>query len=279
MTSSIIKVQSLKYKYEQSNDYALSDLSFNIKESSWTAIVGQNGSGKSTLTKLLNGILVTDEGSIKIDNIKLTEDTIWDIRKRIGIVFQNPDNQFVGATVEDDVAFGLENMGMEPEKMHVRVHKALEMVNMLDFVKRDPQSLSGGQKQRVAIAGIIALEPKIIILDEATSMLDPSGRKEIMQTIATLKEKLNLTVVSITHDVEEVLLADDVLVINQGVLLRQGSPENVFMDDELLKKSGLDLPFTLTLQRKLIEEKININSSWIDEEGLVEELWKYHLNK
>lgn len=279
MTSSIIEVQSLKYKYEQSNDYALSNLSFNIKAGSWTAIVGQNGSGKSTLTKLLNGILVTDEGSIKIDNIELTEDTIWDIRKRIGIVFQNPDNQFVGATVEDDVAFGLENMGMEPKKMRVRVHDALEMVNMLDFAKRDPQSLSGGQKQRVAIAGIIALEPKIVILDEATSMLDPSGRKEIMQTIATLKQKLDLTVVSITHDVEEVLLADDVLVINQGELLRQGSPENVFMDDELLKTSGLDLPFTLTLQRKLIEEKINIDSNWIDEEGLVEELWKYHLNK
>lgn len=279
MTSSIIEVQSLKYKYEQSNDYALSNLSFNIKAGSWTAIVGQNGSGKSTLTKLLNGILVTDEGSIKIDNIELTENTIWDIRKRIGIVFQNPDNQFVGATVEDDVAFGLENMGMEPKKMRVRVHDALEMLNMLDFAKRDPQSLSGGQKQRVAIAGIIALEPKIVILDEATSMLDPSGRKEIMQTIATLKQKLDLTVVSITHDVEEVLLADDVLVINQGELLRQGSPENVFMDDELLKTSGLDLPFTLTLQRKLIEEKINIDSNWIDEEGLVEELWKYHLNK
>lgn len=279
MNNSIIKINKLNYRYEEATELALKDVSIEMKENSWISIVGQNGSGKSTLTKLLNGILQTDQGEITVNDIKLTEDSIWDIRKIMGIVFQNPDNQFVGATVEDDVAFGLENQSIPQAEMKNRVLEALKKVQMEDFAKRDPQSLSGGQKQRVAIAGVIALKPKIIILDEATSMLDPSGRHEIIQTIKDLKDELQLTVISITHDVEEVTFSDDVLVINNGVVLEQNTPEKIFTDEELLKHAGLELPFVQDVQKKLITQGVGISSTWQDEEGLINEIWKYHSNK
>ncbi|MGR3742222.1 energy-coupling factor ABC transporter ATP-binding protein [Companilactobacillus sp. DQM5] len=279
MTNPIIEISKLNYKYDESTENVLSDINLRIKEKSWTAIVGQNGSGKSTLTKLLNGILQTDSGTIKIDNIKLTNETIWDIRSKMGIVFQNPDNQFVGATVEDDVAFGLENQSVPQSEMKSKVMDALDKVQMTDFANRDPQSLSGGQKQRVAIAGIIALEPKIIILDEATSMLDPSGRYEIIDIIKKLKDELDLTVLSITHDVEEVTVADDVLVLSKGKILKQDKPENIFTDEKLLKQAGLELPFVQKVQQRLISRGINISNDWMNEERLVNEIWKYHLNK
>ncbi|MDO1604529.1 energy-coupling factor ABC transporter ATP-binding protein [Lactobacillus sp. YT155] len=279
MATPIIEINNLNYQYEENTQLALSDVSLQIMKNSWTAIVGQNGSGKSTLAKLLNGILQAEHGTIKVDDEVLTPETVWNIRKKMGIVFQNPDNQFVGATVEDDVAFGLENQSMDPGQMRVKVKEALAKVNMSDFLTRDPQSLSGGQKQRVAIAGVIALEPEIIILDEATSMLDPSGRLEIIQTIQQLKEELNLTVLSITHDVDEVTLADDVVVLTNGELLDQDTPEKVFTNQALLTKAGLELPFIREVQQRLIEHGVKISDNWRNEKELVDELWQYHLKK
>ncbi|GKQ42235.1 energy-coupling factor transporter ATP-binding protein EcfA1 [Companilactobacillus sp. RD055328] len=279
MTNSIIQINDLNYRYEEAADNALKNITVDIEQNSWTAIVGQNGSGKSTLTKLLNGILQTNEGKIVVNGMELTDETVWDIRKVIGIVFQNPDNQFVGATVEDDVAFGLENQGIAQSEMKERVISALKKVRMEEFATRDPQSLSGGQKQRVAIAGVIALEPKIIILDEATSMLDPSGRREIIQIIQGLRKELDLTVISITHDVEEVTLASDVLVLSKGVILKKDSPEKIFTDKDLLIKAGLQLPFVQDVQQQLIAKGVSIPDTWHDEEGLIEEIWKSHLNK
>ena len=211
MTLNSIDVKHLKFKYDDNQDnYTLDDLSFHVKQSEWLSIIGHNGSGKSTTVRLIDGLLAAESGDIFVENELLTEDNVWNIRQKIGMVFQNPDNQFVGATVEDDVAFGLENKGIPLEEMQSRVKEALQLVGMSDFADREPSRLSGGQKQRVAIAGAIAMRPNIIILDEATSMLDPEGRLELIQTIKEIRDQYNMTVISITHDLDEVALSDRV---------------------------------------------------------------------
>ena len=203
----IIEVKNLSYRYDhKSEDYILKDVSFHVKQGEWLSIVGHNGSGKSTTVRLIDGLLEAESGDIIISGDKLTADNVWEKRRQIGMVFQNPDNQFVGATVEDDVAFGLENQGMDYPMMVKRVHEALELVGMQNFKEREPARLSGGQKQRVAIAGVVALQPDIIILDEATSMLDPEGRLELIRTVKEIKDKNHLTVISITHDLDEISL-------------------------------------------------------------------------
>lgn len=218
MTNSI-DVKHLKFKYtDHQEHYTLDDLSFHVKQGEWLSIIGHNGSGKSTTVRLIDGLLAAESGQIFVEGELLTEENVWNIRHKIGMVFQNPDNQFVGATVEDDVAFGLENKGIPLEEMQARVKEALELVGMSAFADREPAHLSGGQKQRVAIAGAIAMRPNIIILDEATSMLDPEGRLELIQTIKEIRDQYNMTVVSITHDLDEVVLSDRVLVMKKGKL-------------------------------------------------------------
>lgn len=253
MRKKVIEINHISYIYEENNQKALDDISLEVYEGEWLSIVGHNGSGKSTLAKILNGLYYPKDGSITISGLSLEEKNIWDIRKSLGMVFQNPDNQFVGSTVEDDVAFGLENNGVAYEEMQTLVKESLESVEMYSFLNQEPHHLSGGQKQRVAIAGVLALQPSIIILDEATAMLDPQGKKEILQLIRTLNKDKNLTIISITHDLEETLKADRVVVMNKGKIFKIGTPKEIFDLNEKLIEIGLDLPFEIKMKQALKE--------------------------
>ncbi|MBC6341518.1 energy-coupling factor transporter ATPase [Lactobacillus kimbladii] len=257
----IIKIKNVSFSYPESDTPAIDNISFNVRRGSWTSIIGHNGSGKSTIIRLINGLLVPDESGsplIEVDGIKLTDDTVWEVRNRVGIVFQNPDNQFVGATVADDVAFGLENRGIPHSEMVKIVPEAIKAVGMSEYANSEPANLSGGQKQRVAIAGILAIKPKIIVLDEATSMLDPEGRNQILSIVQDMKDKYDLTVISITHDIDEANLADQVLVMNDGKLITQGSTKTVFSQVSLLKSIGLDVPFFEQIKEKLQQDAIKL---------------------
>ncbi|PLS10322.1 energy-coupling factor ABC transporter ATP-binding protein [Neobacillus cucumis] len=273
MKKSIVSLKGISFQYDTQERYALKNVSFDIYEGEWLAIVGHNGSGKSTMAKLLNGLQFPQEGEILIDNLKLTEETIWDIRKRIGMVFQNPDNQFVGTTVQDDVAFGLENNGVPREEMVQRVEDSLKKVKMDQFLYQEPHHLSGGQKQRVAIAGVLALRPSIIILDEATSMLDPRGREEVLETVRLLKQEKSLTVISITHDLDEAAKADRIIVMNRGEVFREGTPEEIFAMDEQLIELGLDIPFSVKMSKAFRQHGLKLSKYYLSEEELVTELW------
>ncbi|MEK3856695.1 energy-coupling factor ABC transporter ATP-binding protein [Cytobacillus sp. FSL H8-0458] len=276
MTEPLVELKNVSFKYDAEAAYALDNISFNIFKGEWLAIVGHNGSGKSTLAKLLNGLHFPLEGSITVGGISLSEETVWETRKKIGMVFQNPDNQFVGTTVRDDVAFGLENHGIERNDMVQRVTESLEKVKMASFLNQEPHHLSGGQKQRVAIAGIIALRPDIIILDESTSMLDPRGREEVLETVRELKRDYHMTVISITHDLEEAAKADRIVVMNKGQLYREGTPGEIFQMDEELVNLGLDIPFPVKLSKILREKGLPLSRHYLSEEELVEELWTSH---
>ncbi|MGR3766508.1 energy-coupling factor ABC transporter ATP-binding protein [Rossellomorea sp. NS-SX7] len=275
----MINVNDVYFRYPDQEAYALEGINLHVEHGEWLAIVGHNGSGKSTLAKMLNGLHFPEKGDVTVDGIALEEETIWDIRSKIGMVFQNPDNQFVGATVEDDVAFGLENHGVPHEAMVQRVNNALKRVYMEDFLDQEPHHLSGGQKQRVAIAGVVALQPDIIILDESTSMLDPKGKKEVLETVRILKEKEDLTVISITHDLEEAAKADRIIVLNKGRVFKEGTPQEIFLLEDELKKLGLDSPFTIKLSGALKNAGISLPKNYFTEEELVNELWKSHFNK
>ncbi|WP_313802139.1 energy-coupling factor ABC transporter ATP-binding protein [Cytobacillus sp.] len=275
----LVQLENVSFQYALEAGFALKNVSFDIYEGEWLAIVGHNGSGKSTLAKLLNGLQFPQEGSIQMNGMLLSEETVWEIRKKVGMVFQNPDNQFVGTTVQDDVAFGLENNGIAREEMVERVKYSLEKVNMSQFLDQEPHHLSGGQKQRVAIAGVIALRPSIIILDEATSMLDPRGREEVLETVRELKENHHMTVISITHDLEEAVKADRIIVMNKGELYREGSPEEIFQMDEELVQLGLDIPFPVKMSKLLKEQGVSLSRHFLSEEELVEELWTSHYRK
>ncbi|WP_462406043.1 energy-coupling factor ABC transporter ATP-binding protein [Gracilibacillus sp. Marseille-QA3620] len=278
MRKLLAEVSNVSFQYDTSTRKALDGISFSVVEGEWLAIVGHNGSGKSTLAKLLIGLNFPSEGKIKVGDMDMSEEYIWEIRRQIGMVFQNPDNQFVGTTVVDDVAFGLENAGIEREVMISRVKDALLKVRMDGFLNQEPHHLSGGQKQRVAIAGVLALGPSIIILDEATSMLDPMGKAEVLETIRQLKADRNLTVISITHDLEEAARADRMIVLNQGKIFAEGTPSEIFALDEELIKLGLDIPFSVKMGKLLREQGLDV-SNHITEEGLVDELCKYRSNK
>lgn len=270
----IIEVKNLKYKYNQEDEqYTLNDISFHVKQGEWLSIIGHNGSGKSTTVRLIDGLLEAESGDIYIDGDALTIDNVWDKRRLIGMVFQNPDNQFVGATVEDDVAFGLENQGIPLEEMRSRVDEALELVGMTDFKTREPARLSGGQKQRVAIAGVVALRPKIIILDEATSMLDPEGRLDLIKIVREIKERHGMTVISITHDLDEVALSDRVIVMKQGQVESISTPKELFMREDLADLD-LDRPFTTELASSLRQTGLDLPLRYFTEEELEETLWE-----
>ena len=271
----MIEVSNLFFKYqEDQEDYTLKDVSFHVKPGEWLSIVGHNGSGKSTTARLLDGLLLAESGDIHIAGIKLTEENIWEIRQDIGMVFQNPDNQFVGATVEDDVAFGLENKGISHSEMTNRVTEALALVGMTAFKTREPARLSGGQKQRVAIAGALATRPKILIFDESTSMLDPDGRQELLGTIQTIRQQFDMTIISITHDLDEVALSDRVIVMKTGEIESISTPRELFSRGNDLVALGLDLPFTVRLQESL--QDIGWQSKeYRTETELEDDLWEF----
>ena len=271
----MIEVSNLFFKYqEDQEDYTLKDVSFHVKPGEWLSIVGHNGSGKSTTARLIDGLLLAESGDIHIAGKKLTEENIWEIRQDIGMVFQNPDNQFVGATVEDDVAFGLENKGISHYEMTNRVTEALALVGMTAFKTREPARLSGGQKQRVAIAGALATRPKILIFDESTSMLDPDGRQELLGTIQTIRQQFDMTIISITHDLDEVALSDRVIVMKSGEIESISTPRELFSRGNDLVALGLDLPFTVRLQESL--QDIGWQSKeYRTETELEDDLWEF----
>ncbi|WP_314517433.1 energy-coupling factor ABC transporter ATP-binding protein [uncultured Streptococcus sp.] len=271
---SIIDVKNLSFRYKESQEYYdVKDITFHVKRGEWLSIVGHNGSGKSTTVRLIDGLLEAESGEIAIDGQRLTEGNVWSIRRQIGMVFQNPDNQFVGATVEDDVAFGLENQGLSRQEMKKRVEEALALVGMLDFKKREPARLSGGQKQRVAIAGVVALRPAILILDEATSMLDPEGRRELIETVKGIRKDYDMTVISITHDLEEVAMSDRVLVMKKGEIESTSSPRDLFSRNDL-DQIGLDDPFANQLKHSLSQNGYDLPENYLTESELEDKLWE-----
>ena len=271
---SVIDVKNLSFRYKESQEYYdVKDITFHVKRGEWLSIVGHNGSGKSTTVRLIDGLLEAESGEIVIDGQRLTEENIWNIRRQIGMVFQNPDNQFVGATVEDDVAFGLENQGLSRQKMKKRVEEALALVGMLDFKKREPARLSGGQKQRVAIAGVVALRPAILILDEATSMLDPEGRRELIETVKGIRKDYDMTVISITHDLEEVAMSDRVLIMKKGEIESTSSPRELFSRNDL-DQIGLDDPFANQLKHSLSQNGYDLPENYLTESELEDKLWE-----
>lgn len=255
-----IEVKNLIFNYGGTTN-AINNISFEIKKGTYVSIIGPNGSGKSTLAKLITGLLNKKSGEIKVFDLLLNKENICEIRKKIGIVFQNPDNQFISATVEDDIAFGLENRQISNQEMPKLVKKYAEEVGMIDYLKKEPSNLSGGQKQRVAIAGVLAMQPNIIIFDEATSMLDPKGRREIRDLIANMKkENPDLTIISITHDIEEAYLSDYILVISKGKIVLQGDKKEVFSHPEILKETSLSVPFLQEFKDKLKRRGIGVSN-------------------
>ena len=264
----MIKVNNLSFSYN-GVDEALKNVDLKIEKGSWVSILGHNGSGKSTLSKLLVGLLAPTQGSIFIDDTPLNEENIKSIRKKIGIVFQNPDNQFVGVTVKHDIAFGLENQNLTPKVMIEKINHYAKLVGMEEYLAKEPHQLSGGQKQRVAIAGALAMEQEIMILDEATSMLDPQGTRDIVNLIQKLNKSYHKTIITITHDLSFAALSDQLIVLKQGEVIDSGTPKEVFEHVELLQSSNLELPFALSLYNDLKKD------SKIDRK-LVEALWAFN---
>jgi energy-coupling factor transport system ATP-binding protein len=270
----VLEIKNLEFSYPSSSKKVINDVSFKVYKGDYTCLIGHNGSGKSTIARLIMGLLEANKGDVIIFNEKLTSDNLYTLRSKLGIVFQNPDNQFIASSVKDDIAFGLENDCIEESKMDDIVVEYAKKVNMLDFLDKSPSLLSGGQKQRVAIAGVLARHPSILIMDEATSMLDPKGKEEILTFINHLKkEDKDLTVISITHDISEAYASDHVVVLDDGKKVLDDIPSVVFKDSNLLKQYKLDVPFYLELDEKLKEVGIDCkNASNIDQ--LVEVLCK-----
>lgn len=275
----IITIENLIFEYTRGDESqpvrAIDNLNLEIERGSFTAIIGKNGSGKSTLAKNLNGLLLPTEGVIYVDGFDTRDDdSIWNVRQTAGMVFQNPDNQLVSAIVEDDVAFGPENLGIEPAEIRRRVDKALSDVNMGQFKKKAPHLLSGGQKQRIAIAGVVAMKPKCIIFDEPTAMLDPKGRSEIMSIIDELHAE-GITVILITHFMDEAVRADRVIIMHEGRILLDGTPQEVFEQEELIRSVNLDVPLMVEMGAKLRKAGIDVPKDIITEEKMVEFICQY----
>ena len=273
----LIQIQDLTYEYD---DFKLGPLNLEIEKNQWISVIGRNGSGKSTLARLIDGLIEAQSGTVTVGGLEVNEQNVWQIRSQIGVVFQNPDNQFVGANVEDDVAFGLENQQISHAEMVKRVNESLEAVGMTEFAKHEPSKLSGGQKQRVAIAGILAIHPQIIILDEATSMLDPEGRRDLIQLIRRLKGQYHFTVIAITHDIDETVFSDQIIVLDQGKIRMQGRPADVYREHDRLMDLGLDLPFVEKLKLKLQENGLAElkDDETLDEKEMVAKLWQLNSN-
>ena len=273
----IIRVQNVSFAYSREEGSepvkAIDGISFEIEAGSFTAIIGKNGSGKSTLAKNLNGLLLPTEGDILVADYNTKDDAhIWDVRQTAGMVFQNPDNQLVSAIVEDDVAFGPENLGVDPQEIRQRVDQALEAVNMGKFKNKAPHLLSGGQKQRIAIAGVVAMKPRCIIFDEPTAMLDPNGRKEVIEAVEQLRKEKNVTVILITHYMEEVIDADQVFVMDEGHVVMHGTPKEIFSRVDELKKYRMDVPQVTMLADALIQKGVPLPKGILRREELVDAL-------
>lgn len=273
----IIETKSLSFSYKgkEKEKVVLKELNIEVKKGSFTAVIGHNGSGKSTFAKHINAILLPSGGSISVCGIDTQdEEKLYELRKKAGMVFQNPDNQIVATIVEEDVAFGLENIGVEWEEMQRRVKDALHSVNMYEYRKRAPHLLSGGQKQRVAIAGILAMEPECIILDEPTAMLDPIGRKEVIDTILRLNKEKGITIILITHYMDEAAKADRIIVLDAGSVVIDGEPKNVFGQEAKLKELGLDVPQSTALANRLKENGVNLPNGILTPEKCADEILK-----
>ncbi|OZU87273.1 energy-coupling factor transporter ATPase [Virgibacillus indicus] len=276
MRKKIIEFRNVSFRYGDEQPWVLRNVSFDVYEKEWLAIIGHNGSGKSTIAKLMNGLLFPQEGEIIIDGQQVNDESIWSIRRDVGMVFQNPDNQFVGTTVQDDVAFGMENRGIPREEMIKRINETLSAVGMQEYHMTEPHRLSGGQKQRVAIASVLAISPKVLILDEATAMLDPKGRTEIMSTVSEVQDKNDLSLITITHDLHEVVQAERVIVMNNGEIWDEAVPREIFAKKDELRKIGLDVPFVTILADELNAAGINIEREPLNQEELLEGLWTLH---
>lgn len=266
----MIDIQHLSFKYPDRTQAALNDVTLQLPMKKWTAVIGHNGSGKSTLARLIDGLLIPSSGTIKIDELLVDEKNLQQLRQQIGLVFQNPDNQFVGTTVADDVAFGLENHQIPHDQMQARIDESLKAVGMQDFDDSEPAMLSGGQKQRVALAGILAIGPRVIILDEATSMLDPKGRHDLLKLLKKLIAERDMTVISITHDPVEFSLSDYAVVLDHGKVAMQGETATLLQDPAKLADLHLALPFAQQLQLLLKKRGINAPAQYLDSERMVE---------
>lgn len=266
-----LEIKNLCFSYDKVTPI-IDDVSISIEAGSFVAFLGHNGSGKSTLAKLIVGLLDKNKGQIFFDDEEITKKNIKKLQTKTALVFQNPDNQFIGATVEDDIAFGLENRQVPHEQMQDEINKFAESVNMLDYLKKEPINLSGGQKQRVALAGALILKPEILILDEATSMLDPQGKNTVRELIDKIhQENPNLTIITITHDIDEALLCDKVFVLSKGKLVKSGTPQEVLRDEKALLEVKLDMPFIYRLEKKLSETGIDSQAENLEQ--LVEDIW------
>ena len=265
-----IEIEHLSFSYDEQIK-ALDDVSFSIEEGSYTVIVGHNGSGKSTIAKLMIGLMEAQSGIIRVDGTVLKEESVYDIRDKIGIVFQNPDNQFIGATVADDIAFGLENHQVPHDQMQAIIDEFAARVNMSKYLNSEPTKLSGGQKQRVAIAGVLAMRPQILIFDESTSMLDPQGKAEINALVKRIHEETGITIISITHDIEEMVSSDHVIVMKEGKVVMDGTPAEVLNNEEELIKMQLDIPFSLKFVNEMKKQGIVLKRE-IQMEKVVDEL-------
>ncbi|NLH62657.1 MAG: energy-coupling factor transporter ATPase [Erysipelotrichaceae bacterium] len=272
----MIEVKNLNFSYDE-NSETIDNVSFSVEKGTYTTIIGQNGSGKSTIAKLIAGLLEKKSGSIMIDGLELNLENLNQIRSKIGIVFQNPDNQFIGSTVRDDIAFGLENHCVAQEDMDDIIAANAKRVKMTKYLNQEPTRLSGGQKQRVAIAGVLAMKPDILIFDEATAMLDPQGKDEIKKVIMDLHHETGLTILSITHDIDEVAASDAVIALNEGKVAMTGTPDQIFAQEEKLQEIQLDIPFSMKLEKKLAERGVELKRC-ITMDALLEELCRLHSN-
>ncbi|TRM11198.1 energy-coupling factor ABC transporter ATP-binding protein [Lentibacillus cibarius] len=276
MRKRLVEFRNVSFRYGDEQPWVLKNCSFVIYENESVAIIGHNGSGKSTIAKLMNGLLFPQEGEIIINGQHVNNETVWEVRKDVGMVFQNPDNQFVGTTVQDDVAFGMENRGIPRAEMANRIDDTLTAVGMQQHRMTEPHKLSGGQKQRVAIAGVLAIFPSVLIMDEATAMLDPKGRKEIMQTVSDVQKERHLSLITITHDLEEVVQTERVIVMNEGEVWDESTPRGIFAKKEKLQRIGLDVPFVATLSDELRKAGVPIENEPLNHDELLEELWILH---
>lgn len=265
-----LNVKNLLFSYDDEH-IAVNDVSFSVNKGQYVTIIGHNGSGKSTLAKLIIGLLPSKSGEVIIDDMTLTEKNVYEIREKIAIVFQNPDNQFIGATVRDDIAFGLENRQVKSEAMNDIIVEYSTKTDMKDYLDHEPTKLSGGQKQRVAIAGALAMAPELLVLDEATSMLDPKGRKEVNELVGKLHLESKMTILSITHDIEEVSMSDFVIVMNEGKIVLQGTPQEILIKTSTLVDLALDVPFSVKFYNAMKKQGITLSTPY-DIEGMVEEL-------
>lgn len=265
-----VTLTNIRFQYPNTDQVILDDVSLGFPQGEWTTIIGHNGSGKSTLARLIDGLLMPQQGQITVGSVPVTEENMTKVHQQVGIVFQNPDNQFVGSTVADDVAFGLENRQVPRDEMQARIQQSLAAVDMAQLADAEPAMLSGGQKQRVAIAGILALEPKIIILDEATSMLDPAGRQLVLRLLQQLRTQQKYTIISITHDPAEMAIADRVVVLDQGKIIRQGSVTKVLQDVKLLQRIGVGVPAGQALRQELADRGVAVPARYFTEQEMVE---------